>query len=173
MEVCVRRVRCAGHQCGSGCEGWASGMKVREVVRLVRDVKRVRMEVSVAGAADDMEVRLVVLAILKCERVWVLTRVGSRARKRAVQAPKKLAKVVALTEGAQKGGTGSSCETGSGAGERNEAVGRVRAGVGAGASGTATRETRSGCGNWHNRRTGGSADKHHKAHLKHAIKHFM
>lgn len=103
MEVCVRRVRCAGHQCGSGCEGWASGMKVREVVRLVRDVKRVRMEVSVAGAADDMEVRLVVLAILKCERVWVLTRVGSRVRKRAVQAPKKLAKVVALTEGAQKG----------------------------------------------------------------------
>lgn len=52
-------------------------------------------------------------------------------------------------------------------------MGRVRAGVGAGASGTATRETRSGCGNWHNRRTGGSADKHHKAHLKHAIKHFM
>lgn len=103
MEVCVRRVRIAGHQCGSGCEGWASGMKVREVVRLVRDVKRVRMEVSVAGAADDMEVRLVALAILKCERVWVLTRVGSRVRKRAVQAPKKLAKVVALTEGAQKG----------------------------------------------------------------------
>lgn len=78
-----------------------------------------------------------------------------------------------IDRGCAKGGTGSSCETGSGAGERNEAVGRVRAGVGAGASGTATRETRSGCGNWHNRRTGGSADKHHKAHLKHAIKHFM
>lgn len=51
-----------------------------------------------------------------------------------------------IDRGCAKGGTGASCETGSGAGERNEAVGRVRAGVGAGASGTATRETRSGYG---------------------------
>ena len=103
MEVCVRRVRCAAHQCGSGCEGWASGMKVREVVRLVRDVKRVRMEVSVAGAGGDTEVRLVVLAILKCERTWTLARVGPRVHKRAVQSPKKLAKSRTLTEGAQEG----------------------------------------------------------------------
>lgn len=90
----------------AGVRGGASGIEVREVVRVVRGVKRVRMEVSVAGAADDMEVRLVALEILKCERVWVLARVGSRVRKRAVQAPKKLAKVVALTEGAQKGAQG-------------------------------------------------------------------
>ena len=86
----------------AGVRGGASGIEVREAA-VLRGVKRVRMEVSVAGAADDMEVHLVVLAILKCERVWVLARVESRVRKRAVQAPKKLAKVVALTEGAQKG----------------------------------------------------------------------
>ena len=66
----------------AGVRGGASGIEVREVVRVVRGVKRVRMEVSVAGAADDMEVRLVALEILKCERVWVLARVGSRVRKR-------------------------------------------------------------------------------------------
>lgn len=80
---------------------------------MVRGVKRVRMEVSAADAAGDMEVRLVVLAILKCEREWVLARVRLRVRKR--------------------GGTGASCKTSSGAGERNEAVSAY--------------ESRSGCGN--------------------------
>lgn len=69
-------------------------MKVREVVRLVRDVKRVRMEVSVAGAGGDTEVRLVVLAILKCERTWTLARVGPRVRKRGYSLPRSLQKVV-------------------------------------------------------------------------------
>lgn len=74
-------------------------MKVRKVVRVVRGVKRVRMEVSVAGTGGDMEVRLVALAILSmgaCES-------GIEGAQEGVQAPKKLAKVVALTEGAQKG----------------------------------------------------------------------
>lgn len=92
-----------GTRVEAGVRGGASGIEVREVVRVVRGVKRVRMEVSVAGAADDMEVRLVALEILKCERVWVLARVGSRVHKRAVQSPKKLAKSRTLTEGAQKG----------------------------------------------------------------------
>lgn len=66
----------------AGVRGRASGMKVRKVVRVVRGVKRVRMEVSVAGTGGDTEVRLVVLAILKCERTWTLARVGPRAHKR-------------------------------------------------------------------------------------------
>lgn len=84
----------------AGVRGGASGIEVREVVRVVRGVKRVRMEVSVAGAANDMEVRLVVLEILKCERVWVLTRVGSRVRKRVVQG--RVAKLVAVLGNATK-----------------------------------------------------------------------
>lgn len=68
----------------AGVRGGASGIEVRKVVRVVRGVKRVRMEVSVAGTGGDMEARLVVLAILKCERTWMLARVGPRVRKRAV-----------------------------------------------------------------------------------------
>jgi len=75
-------------------------MKVREVVRVVRGVKRVRMEVSAADAAGDMEVRLVVLAILKCEREWVLARVRLRVRKRGVQG--RVAKLVAALGNATK-----------------------------------------------------------------------
>lgn len=75
-------------------------MKVRKVVRVVRGVKRVRMEVSVAGTGGDTEVRLVVLAILKCERTWTLARVGPRVHKRAVQG--RVAKLVAVLGNATK-----------------------------------------------------------------------
>lgn len=113
----------------AGVRGGASGIEVREAA-VLRGVKRVRMEVSVAGAADDMEVRLVVLAILKCERVWVLARVESRVRKRAVQAPKKLAKVVALTEGAQEGVQGRVAKLVAVLGNATKQCLRAKAGVG-------------------------------------------